>query len=301
VQIAGVLILAAGVPRAFDERDFAVVVLGYAVMRLSLVAQWLRAARASPEGGGRRTTLRYAAGISACMVGWIGMLALPAGWRLVAWLALAAAELVVPIWAERTRPIPWHPPHIAERFGLVTLIVLGESILAASTALQSAFDEGGTSAGLLTLAAGGLLVVFALWWLYFDQPAHQVLSTSSRGSFTWGYGHLLIFASAGAVGAGLQTAVDQTTGHAHLPSWGGGAAVAVPVALYLVCVWLLHARPHHRGAAYSATFPLAAALVLAASAASHAVLVIGLVLAALVAATAVLADRRRAGAAGHPR
>ncbi|HKA02754.1 MAG TPA: low temperature requirement protein A, partial [Acidimicrobiales bacterium] len=48
VQIAGALILAAGVPRAFANDDYGIVTLGYAVMRLALVTQWLRAARDDP-------------------------------------------------------------------------------------------------------------------------------------------------------------------------------------------------------------------------------------------------------------
>jgi low temperature requirement protein LtrA len=43
VQITGVLILAAGVPRAFDHRDFDVVFVGYLVLRAGLVTLWLRA------------------------------------------------------------------------------------------------------------------------------------------------------------------------------------------------------------------------------------------------------------------
>jgi len=53
VQIVGVLILAAGVPRAFSERDFDVVFVGYVVMRIGLVSLWLRAAAHDP-GRARR-------------------------------------------------------------------------------------------------------------------------------------------------------------------------------------------------------------------------------------------------------
>ena len=79
VQIAGALILAAGVARAFNARDFDIIFVGYAVMRLGLVALWLRAAIHDPP---RRTTARrYAAGVSACMVGWAAVLVL--GWPIV--------------------------------------------------------------------------------------------------------------------------------------------------------------------------------------------------------------------------
>src|SRR5919199_835509 len=61
VQISGALILAAGVPDAMDGSDFAVITAGYVVMRLAMVSQWLRAARADPPH--RRSSLRFAAGI----------------------------------------------------------------------------------------------------------------------------------------------------------------------------------------------------------------------------------------------
>jgi low temperature requirement protein LtrA len=63
VQITGALILAAGVPRAFDRDQFGVVVIGYLVMRLAMVAQWLRAAWSDPTH--RVTALRFAAPLVA--------------------------------------------------------------------------------------------------------------------------------------------------------------------------------------------------------------------------------------------
>ena len=62
VQIVGVLILAAGVSSAFDHADFATITVGYVIMRIAMVGQWLRAASGDPAG--RPVCLRYAAGIS---------------------------------------------------------------------------------------------------------------------------------------------------------------------------------------------------------------------------------------------
>jgi low temperature requirement protein LtrA len=53
VQVAGVLILAAGIPRAFEHHDFGAMTGGYVVMRLGMVAMWLRAAACDLDG--RRT------------------------------------------------------------------------------------------------------------------------------------------------------------------------------------------------------------------------------------------------------
>src|SRR5262249_53273173 len=146
--------LAAGVPRAFDSFDFSVVLLGYAVMRVALVTQWLRAARSDVER--RPTNLRYAAGVGACLLAWALLLVVPGAWRLPMFAVLVVAELLVPVWAERPSATTWHPRHIAERFGLFTLIVLGESVLAATTAIQSVLGSPAAGPELAAVGAGGL-------------------------------------------------------------------------------------------------------------------------------------------------
>jgi hypothetical protein len=51
----------------------------------------------------------------------------------------------------------------------------------------------------------------------------------------------VIFVSTAAVGAGL--AVAAAEGDHHISAWIAGGAVAVPVALYLLSVWLLCLKP----------------------------------------------------------
>lgn len=291
VQMAGVLILAAGVPRAFDAGDFGVVTLGYVVMRLALVGQWLRAARG--DTARRSTARRYAVGVTLVQIGWVLRLGLPEGLLLASFAALALAELAVPMWAERASPTTWHPGHIAERYGLFTIIVLGESILAATTAVRSALDAGHGVGPLASVAAAGLVIVFSMWWLYFDRPAAERMLGALRTSFLWGYGHLAIFASAAAVGAGLQVAVDYDTGEAHLPALTAGFATAVPVAVFLIVTWLLHLRPGRRSAD-ALTFPITATLVLATPFTHAPIHLIAVVLAGLVAVTVLT------GRAHHP-
>ena len=198
------------------------------------------------------------------------------------------------MWAERASPTTWHPHHIAERYGLLTLIVLGESILAANTTIQSALAAGAVLSDLLGLIVGGLLIVYSMWWVYFDRPVHDLL-TSVRKAFIWGYGHYFVFASAAAVGAGLAVAVDAATHTAKVGPVGAGVAVAVPVATYLVCLWVLHNRPAYRPTrSYG---PIAAVLILLTPFTGHAVPLIGLILATLVALKLVVHRHDVRGAA----
>jgi low temperature requirement protein LtrA len=295
VQIAGALILAAGVPDAMDGADFTAITIGYVVMRLAMVTQWLRAAAADPPH--RRSSLRFAAGIAAVQVGWVLRLFLPEGPGYASFLLLVAAELAIPIWAERAAPTTWHPRHIAERYGLFTLIVLGECVLASTLAIQAALAEHADLADLATTAAGGLLTVFGMWWLYFAKESHELLS-SLRAGIVWGYGHYLVFSSAAAVGAGLAVNVDYVTHHAAIGARGAAAAFTVPVALFLLATWALVVRPHHLGRWHGAVVPVTAVLVLLATLTAEPVLVTGLLVAAMIAVS--LAVLQRPAAAGAP-
>ncbi|CAL9472961.1 hypothetical protein SUDANB96_02895 [Streptomyces sp. enrichment culture] len=260
VQIAGVLVLAAGVSRAFEDHDFLAVWLGYAIMRLAMAAQWLRAARAA-RGVERSVTLRYAGGILLCQVGWLGLLVLPEGGRPWVFLVMAVAELCVPVLAEKDGQTAWHPHHIAERYGLFTIIVLGETIAAATVAVKTGVEENDALADLLPIATGGLLIVFSAWWIYFVVPIHGHLR-SNRQAFLWGYGHYLVFASAAAIGAGLEVAVEQTVGKAHISTLAASAAVTLPTALYLLTLWALHSRHFKVGIAQQAVLPVTALVVI---------------------------------------
>ncbi|MEU4770045.1 low temperature requirement protein A [Actinosynnema sp. NPDC023794] len=266
LQMAGVLVLAAGVPAA-TEGDLRTVTLGYLLMRMALVAQWVRVAIEDPAS--RRTALRYAAGISVAQAGWLVRLVLvesgvlTGDWLLPAFAALVLVELVVPPWAERRGRTTWHPHHIAERYGLFTIILFGESVFAASTGVDVAVREGWTWS--LTVVAGSALVLmFALWWLYSLEPGGEALAMLRHRSYLWGYGHFGLFAALAALGAGLEVAVAHAGHHAAISPVTAGYAVAVPAAGFLVLLWVVHA-PFIRRSVVRHSGPLAGALAVVLS------------------------------------
>ena len=240
VHIAGVLVIAGGIPIAFESENFAVITIGYLVMRVGLVALWVRAAIEHPEG--RTTALRYAGGVAAVQVLWVARLALPdqgSGWSF---LVIALLDLAVPLWAERTGSTNWHPHHIAERYQLFTIILLGESVFASTLAVQASISEAGVSPTLITIAMLGLVIIFTLWWLYFSEPAAAGLERRRERSFIWGYGHFGIFIALAAIGSGLEVAVVSVGHHIEASDTVVAYATAIPVALFLVLLWTLH-RP----------------------------------------------------------
>ncbi|WP_285750630.1 low temperature requirement protein A [Lentzea sp. NBRC 105346] len=257
VQIGGVLLVAAGIPRAFEHSDFRVVVAGYVIIRLAMVVHWLRAAHGDEEHRG--CALRYAAGIGGLQTLWVLWLAAPQHLVVPLWALGVLLEMVVPVWAERAAPTSWHPHHIVERHGLFTLIVIGESILAATMAFQQGIDSGHN---LWTLAVAALVIVFSVWWLYFESPAS--IGDNLRRSFIWGYAHFFILGSIAAVGAGLSAAVDYDLHTSHASGVAVAAVTTVPLAIFLMCVWYVQDCPRESGLR-AALLPIGAGVVLAAT------------------------------------
>jgi low temperature requirement protein LtrA len=306
LQMGGVLVLAAGVPAAFEHQNFFGITLGYFIMRVGLVAQWIRAAIENPDG--RTTALRYAGGVTVIQLGWISRLLLPTDvanqwWTVyLAFVLLVALELIVPVWAERPGMTTWHPHHIAERYGLFTIILLGETIAVLAAAIGTIVTAGDRVGPLIAVGISALVLIFGLWWLYFLQPAGDALAARRSGSFAWGYGHYFVFAGLGALGAGLGVVATFAGGHSTVSPEIAVASVSIPVALYLVALVavqlpilpgiIVHARIAVPAALIVLLLPLAAPvfgvpIVFAALAA---------VIAAAVVATLLLGRRKFGGA-----
>ncbi len=242
VQMAGALVIAAGAGPAMTEGDITWLVIGYLIMRLVSVPQWLRVARRNPDY--RQTALRYAIGITFVQLLWIAaVLVIPHGTGLWVFLPLVVLELLIPVIAERARPTPWHPHHITERYGLFTLILLGESILASANAVITAIDHTEHLETLLTIAVTGLIIVAAMWWTYFARSMHERIKQGLKSAMTFGYFHYAIFAAAGAFSAGVEVAVAAQSHHIELGDIGVRATLAIPVACFFLGVWWLALRP----------------------------------------------------------
>lgn len=285
VQMAGALTIAAGVERAMTQADFGIVIGGYVLMRVAAGSQWLRAAVSDPAM--RATCLRYAAGIAAVQAAWVwwGVCA-PEHVRF-GFIAIALADMSVPLFAERVAPTTWHPVHIAERYGLFTLIVLGESILASANSIIGGAEEAEHSGTMISIAVSALTIVAAVWWIYFDEE-QECEDASLRASLLWGYSHYFIFASVAAISAGFEVAVDQGLGKSHLSATTAALTITVPFAIYLVLAWLILLL-RRRDAVLNIGLPAIALAAVAISSMPHALYW----LAGLAAVAAALVTWRR--------
>lgn len=247
LQMVGVIILALGLPSMYasiaegGHVDNRVMVAGYVVMRIALVTQWLRAARQDPQ---RRTAcLTYAAVVSVAQVGWFAMIVVNTS--IVATfacaIALVAFEMSGPWLAERRMGgTPWHPHHIAERYSLLAIIALGEGVVGTVASLSAVVSAQGWSVAAALVAVAGTGLTFAMWWVYFMVPQSQLLQARRDLSFRFGYLHLVVFGAIVATGAGLHAAAYYVEHHSKLSAGGTVLSVAIPVAVYIAAVYVLH-------------------------------------------------------------
>jgi low temperature requirement protein LtrA len=247
VQMVGVIILALGLPQVFHSIDQGdainnrVSVGGYVVMRVAMLFLWLRAARQDPAR--RRACHTYAATIGFAQAGWILLLLaqLHIGTFFIVAAPLILIELAGPVIAERGKGgTPWHAGHIAERYGLLTIITLGEGVIGTVASLSAVVEAQGWSRDAALVAVAGTGLTFGMWWMYFTIPSAQVLRAHRERAFPWGYGHILIFGSIAATGAGLQVAAAYLTHEAHIGATATVLAVVVPVAVYVFALFALY-------------------------------------------------------------
>ncbi len=247
VVMVGVLVVALGVPPVFssleegEHLDNSVMVAGYVIMRVATIAIWLRAAKHDPQR--RRTCLAYAANIAIAQVGWVALifLNLPIGATVAIVIVLILFELAGPPFAElKYGRTPWHPHHIAERYGLLVIITLGEVVLGTILAISAVVEEVGWTVEAGLIAFGGTALAFAMWWVYFVIPPGPVLARYPLRAFPWGYLHVLLFGSVVGVGAGLHVAAQVIAGHAPVDTTFAVLTVAIPVLAFEIMVFVLY-------------------------------------------------------------
>ncbi|MHC0433980.1 low temperature requirement protein A [Streptomyces sp. O3] len=255
LQIIGACVLAAGVSRAFAAGDFAVITVGYAVMRVPLAAQWCRAALGDPLR--RATCLRFAASLLVLQVGWGVRLALPEPWSFPSFVLLAVGEVAAPLWAARRGEPPVNPGHLAGRHLRFALTVAAQTVAATVWSVRLGLDDAGERGPLLVVAVLSVGVVVSLVWLYCGMP-HAWLAARRRSAGRWTYGHYLILGALCAVGSGVRFLVDgvQGGGGGGGGSDGGRSAVALAVAVgvAVLALWWVCALPVARAVGSAGLF-----------------------------------------------
>ncbi|MFD8780621.1 low temperature requirement protein A [Streptomyces sp. NPDC059916] len=250
VQMIGVVVFALGIPAMFhsveegDHLELRVMVLGYIVMRVAVVLQWWRVSRESPSF--RKVARANILWTLIAQVGWtvVGFAHLPLLAVIISVVVIGTLELLLPMLTQGgADSTPWHPHHVAERYSLFAIIVLGESVV--GTAASSGDLLGGANGthwtgNAVAVVIAGVGLTFGMWWVYFATPFGDILVHRRKRGYLFGYGHIPVFIGIAGVGAGLHVAGLYMEHHAHLGETAVVLSLALPAGLYLLMVYLLH-------------------------------------------------------------
>lgn len=259
--MAGELVFAGGVGSMFETLDLGWGIVGWSIMRIGMAALWLRAS-ANPEYRG--TTLRYALGILLAQAGWIALYFVTTpgsvGFYVLGILCFLV-EFAVPLFAESARVTPFHRHHMIERYGLLTIISLGEIMLSISLGFGVLY--GGHPGWLpVSTALSALVIVFCVFWIYFDEEDH-LPSRDFMTAFVWGYGHVFIFGAIAALGAGIAAELDVASHHGHVTQAAVAWWLGTPLAVFFAGLFLIRDRYFSLGKRVFA-LPVMASIALAA-------------------------------------
>lgn len=205
LQMVAIVVIASALSGA--TQSTAAFAWGYAVARWVLVFMYWRAYRYVEETRG--LVKGYLVGFSLAAVVWTASALLPETVRVAAWVVGICLDLATP-WVMRREQarVPLDVSHLPERFGLFTILVLGEAITAIVAGLAHAF----WSLAHVATATLGVGIATAVWWMYFDNASGAVVRRSASVLRTWRptawiYTHFLLAAALAALGVALEIAV----------------------------------------------------------------------------------------------
>lgn len=237
MQILAIAALAVNVHHGLAENapGFA---LAYASGRALLVFEYLRAGRHVSVA--RSLTTYYARGFALAALFWLISAFVAPPLRFGLWTLGLIVDFATPLTARRfVAGLLPHASHLPERFGLFTIIVLGEAIIAVVDGVsEQEWDVASTIAAIF-----GLIIAFSLWWLYFDNIGSSAIQKARiEGRVVilnvWLYTHLPLVIGIAATGVGVEQVLLAE----------GNAALATPqrwllcgaVALCLFTLGVLH-------------------------------------------------------------
>lgn len=229
----------AGTGEVHGHVDMIAIVVGYVIMRLGYVLLWVRVAWHAPEH--RPVAVRYIVLVVLAQVLWVVAALAPTDlvWSFVCIGVLGLFEVSIPALAQgRADGTPWHPHHIAERYGLLTIIALGEIVVGTVDSASAIVDahEGHWNVPAAAVLVVGLAVVFGLWWTYFAVPFGHILHARPSRGFVFGYGMVPLLLATAAAGAGVHVVGLYLEHHSELSTAVTVLAIAFAVALFLVAL-----------------------------------------------------------------
>jgi low temperature requirement protein LtrA len=204
-QMVGVALIAVSVSLG-EAGSTVVFALGYTAVRLILLVLYARAYRHVVET--RELVRGYLIGFGSASVLWLASIFVPEPYRFWLWAIAFAVDLSTPYVLRRVQAAaPLDVSHLPERFGLFTILVLGESIVAVTVGLSHvSWQLSTTLVGIL-----GLGTATCLWWINFDHLEGSVVRRrGDRRNWrptVWIYSHLPLAIGLAMLGVSVEIAI----------------------------------------------------------------------------------------------
>ena len=212
--------------------------LAYVSVRLVILILYARAIRYVADA--RALAIWYFSAFALAVVIWLFSVAAspPARWWL--WALALSLEISAPLVGWRLIPrAPIHPTHIPERYGLLTIIVLGESVFAVVIGVVDA--QWKTESVLAAL--GGFVVAAAPWWIYFEFVDSEAVVRTLVGGLTYTYVHFPLIAGVAALGVGVKLAILAAAGKSEYEGTGWILCAGLALAMFAIAVLQLVTPP----------------------------------------------------------
>lgn len=208
IQMFAIASLAASIHGALEETsiEFALSLVAFRVVLIALYRRANHIEEAKPLIKHITKTVMLGGSL------WLISIFVPAPWRFLIWILAPVLEIgssLLPSTKKLFATLPISESHVPERFGLFTIIVLGESVAGVISGLAKQELE---SISALT-AIFGLLITFGIWWIYFDNLIGEDLRNKKFDSSTWVYIHLPLLMSITALGIGVEHTIAVDIGH----------------------------------------------------------------------------------------
>ena len=211
LQMFLAIVMAINATGALGSRDSAGFAAAYSVMRFVLVVQYLRVRRVARA---RELTARLAAGCAVAAALWLASALVDPPLRFWLWGLALLIDVTTPllITSHQIR-VPHDAAHLPERYGLFSIILLGESVVSVMHGMESQeyWSVSAASAAIL-----GLVLIVVVWWWYFDgiDAVGERFVRSSKDALRfhiWSYAHLPLYLAIAATGVGLEHVIATAT------------------------------------------------------------------------------------------
>lgn len=174
--------------------------ISYIFARLILVYLWFRAGSSNPIA--RPLTDRYVTGFSISIMLWTISLFVESPYMFVLWGLGLLFDLATPLFtfALQSKMPKLNTSHMHRRFGLFTIILLGEAIIGI---LHGINELTIVTPGIIASGIFGILLTCSLWWIYFDDVMQEERLPDFPWFSFWIYGHFFMAVGLTAFGAGI--------------------------------------------------------------------------------------------------